>query len=144
MSKKARGRPTPSHRLVQKLDEAGELLGKKQPGEALPILEDLARKHPNDIIVLGLLATAYANLNDWIGYEAALRRLVRLRPREADIALGLFSACANNLRPALALQQAQNFLRRWPDHAEAAKLKRDLPVLEKAVREQIEEKGKPG
>jgi Flp pilus assembly protein TadD len=143
MSKKARGRPTPSRLLVQKLDEADELLEKKQPGEALPILKDLERKHPNDDIVLGLLATAYVNLNDWIGYEAALRRLVRLRPRDADMALGLFGAYANNLRPALALQQAQNFLQRWPDHAEAPKLKHDLPVFEKAVREQIEESGLP-
>ena len=143
MSKRSRGRPTPARYLVQKLDEATELLDKKRPGEALSILKALEHKYPKDDIVLGLLATAYHDLNDWSGYEAALHRLARLQPREADIALGLIGAYAHNLRPALALQQMRDFLRRWPDHAEAAKVQRDLPLFEKAVHEQIEETGLP-
>jgi tetratricopeptide (TPR) repeat protein len=143
MSKKTRGRPTPSRLLVQKLDQVAELLEKKRPSEALPILKDLERKHPNDDAVLGLLTTACIDLNDWTGYEAGLRRLARLRPREADIALALIGAYAHNMRPALALQQAQNFLSRWPDHAEVAHVRRDLALFEKATREQIEETGLP-
>jgi tetratricopeptide (TPR) repeat protein len=143
MGKKTRGRPTPSRLPVQKLDEAAELLEKKQPGEALPILKELERKHPNEDAVLGLLATAYIDLNDWTGYESTLRRLAHLQPREADIALALIGAYAHNMRPALALQQAQTFLHRWPDHAEVAHVRRDLPLFEKAVHEQIEETGLP-
>ena len=105
-----------TRRVIEDLFEAEQLIDRKQPAEAVQILEELDRRHPGLPPVLEMLTDAYFDLHDLRGYEWACYRLLQVDTGNADAALALAGAYMSNFRPALAIQAFGNFLRRWPKH----------------------------
>lgn len=107
-------------RVAAGLYQADELLEKGQPQQALEVLEELDRKHPDLAPVLELLTNAYYDLQDLKGYERACYRLLKVDPGRADASFGMAGAYMTNFRPGLAIRAFQNFLRGWPEDERAA------------------------
>lgn len=142
--KKTTASHTPSRRFVEQLSTAEDLLERSQAEKALPILEKLHQAQPDNPDVLAPLAQTYHDLHDLTGYERALRRLVKLKPRSPEVALGLVDAYLVNDCPALALSALQDYLRRWPAHPEDVDARKIITVLEKEVRQLAEKTGLAG
>ena len=128
-------RPTPSRRLVEGTRKAFELSESGKAAEALEILVELDRSYPNTPEVLGGLVNTYYDLDDLPQYEQAVRRLIRLDPRDPDLNYSLAGAYLMNDRPALALRSFQDALRRWPAHPKAEIARKEIPRLEDILRE---------
>jgi tetratricopeptide (TPR) repeat protein len=133
---KSKGRPTPPKKLVEGTRQAYDLLEDGKTAEALEILVELDRAYPNKPEVLGNLVNAYYDLKDMTNYEHAMRKLIRLEPRDADLHYGLAGAYMLNVRPALAIGVFREAVRRWPDHPKAAEARKEIIQLERTLREQ--------
>lgn len=131
--------PSMSRQMMDSLLKADQLLEAQQPAEARDILLELDRKRPGFPMVLGLLSNAYLDLHDMQGYEWAVYRLLKIEKKDADIALGLAGAYMSNMRPALAIQEFEQYLRRWPDDERAAKVRQTVEDLRNGMLEQIEQ-----
>jgi tetratricopeptide (TPR) repeat protein len=105
--------------------------------EAYDILVELDRAYPDTPEVLTDLVNACYDLKDMFNYEAAIRRLSRLNTHDPDVSYSLAGAYMLNDRPALAIRVFQDALRRWPNHARAKDAQKDIPVIEKALLEQV-------
>jgi len=130
----------PSHlprRLREGLEEASDLLERRHPKEALEILEELAKRHPNQPDVLGMMVNAYHDLKNDRGYLHTMIALHRLTPNRAEVKLGLAGGYLANSRPALAYRTFQEFLRKWPNHEQAAGVTKLLPDLDKVLNEAL-------
>ena len=130
----------PSHlprRLREGLEEANDLLERRHPKEALEILEELAKRHPNQPDVLGMMVNAYHDLKNDRGYLHTMIALHRLTPNRAEVKLGLAGGYLANSRPALAYRTFQEFLRKWPNHEQAAGVTKLLPDLDKVLTEAL-------
>ena len=130
----------PSHlprRLREGLEEANDLLERLHPKEALEILEELAKRHPNQPDVLGMMVNAYHDLKNDRGYLHTMIALHRLTPNRAEVKLGLAGGYLANSRPALAYRTFQEFLRKWPNHEQAAGVTKLLPDLDKVLTEAL-------
>jgi len=130
-------RPSLPRRVVEDLYEADQLLEEGQPEEAREILDDLDRKHPDREPVLELLANACYDMQDWLGYEWALFRLVRLGVGNPEALMGVAGAHMLNFRPAMAVQSFTRFLRRWPDHKDALEARKTMTKLQEALQGEI-------
>ena len=124
-------------RLREGLEEASDLLERRHPKEALEILEELAKRHPNQPDVLGLMVNIYHDLKDDRGYLHAILALHRLTPNRAEVKLGLAGGYLANGRPALAYHTFQEFLKKWPNHKHAAGVTKLLPDLDKVLEEAL-------
>lgn len=122
-----------SRRMSDGLSKASGLLDEKKPAEALKILLDLDRTGPDEPEVVVSLINAYYDLQDAAGYEQAVRRLVRMEPRNRDAALMLVAAFLSNGRPALALRACQDFLRRWPTDERSPEVHQQVTALQAAL-----------
>lgn len=130
----------PSHlprRLREGLEEASDLLERRHPKEALEILEELAKHYPNQPDVLGLMVNIYHDLKDDRGYLHAILALHRLTPNRAEVKLGLAGGYLANGHPALAYHTFQEFLKKWPNHEQAAGVAKLLPNLDKVLEEAL-------
>ncbi|HEX5503743.1 MAG TPA: tetratricopeptide repeat protein [Thermomicrobiales bacterium] len=134
----------PPRRLVEELDEAEALLGRKRYVEARELLEDLDDRFPNRPEVLTSLVNSNAGLHDLPGYLRACERLVRLDPDNADATLGLAGAYLSNLYPMLGLRTFRRFLTRWPDHARAGDARETVADLEGKIPEFLASIGESG
>jgi tetratricopeptide (TPR) repeat protein len=130
-------RPTPPRRLAEKTYEAYELLKSGKPLEALEILLELDHEYPNTPEVLANLINAYFDLQDHLAYEQAIYRMAHLQPHSPDLQYALAGAHMVNMRPALALRCFHDALRRWPSHPHADEARKQIQILEDAVRQQI-------
>jgi len=124
-------------RLREGLEEANDLLERRHPKEALEILEELAKRHPNQPDVLGMMVNAYHDLKNDRGYLHTMIALHRLTPNRAEVKLGLAGGYLANSRPALAYRTFQEFLRKWPNHEQAAGVTKLLPDLDKVLTEAL-------
>ncbi len=133
---KPSGRPTPSRRLVDGTRQAYDLLEKGKAAEAVKILVELDHAYPNTPEVLGGLVNSYYDLNDFVHYEHAIRRLIRIDSKDPDISYALAGAYLVNGRPALAIRAFQDAVRRWPKHPQAGYALQEIQRLIKTLREQ--------
>jgi tetratricopeptide (TPR) repeat protein len=140
--KQKRERPVPSH-VAAGLREATACLRRREPDRAVTILERLAKTHSRDRDVLLLLAEAYQGTGDMMRYQSVAQRLTELAPNSPDLRLMLAGASLVNCFPAHALQAFQQFLERWPDHAEAGEARRTVADVEPTVRSMLAEYGLP-
>jgi len=144
--KKASQRTMPPplpRRVVEGLYEAERLLDKRQPEAARQLLDDLDRRHPGLAPVLELLVNACVDLQDMLGYEWALYRLLKIDQSDPDATLGMAGAYMANFRPALAAQAFQRFLGRWPDHERASEARKTLAKIQAALHEEMDELNLP-
>jgi tetratricopeptide (TPR) repeat protein len=136
MAKKKRGRPAQSpvramsRQLLDDLDEVESLLAEKRWNEARAILADLHQRFPTNKGVLTLLVNLAYDQHDMELYQSAAGQLLRLTPNDADLTRGLAGAYMVNMRPALGLRTAQQFLDRWPDHPHAAEVREMVAKIE--------------
>lgn len=122
--------------MIEELISAEEFLESGRPDKARAILEELDRKRPNQPDILASLVNACYDMQDMRGYEWAIYRLVRLEPKDSNIALGLAGAYLENLRPALALNAFEHLLQRWPEHERSADARKTITELYPALLEQ--------
>jgi tetratricopeptide (TPR) repeat protein len=140
--KKKRERPVPSN-LAAGLREAAACLHGRQFDRAVTVLQRLAKTHSQNRDVLLLLAEAYQGTGDMMRYQSVAQRLTELAPNSPDPRLMLGGACLVNFFPAHALQTFQQFLERWPDHAEAEAARKTVADVEPTVREMLAQYGLP-
>ncbi len=128
-------------RLREGLDEAGELLDKGKPAQALELLEELDERYPNQVYVLEMMANACYDLQDNRGYLKAMRSLHRLTPNRPEIKLGTAGACLANGYLVLALEAFREFLKRWPQHERANEVRKTVRQLEEGLPKILAESG---
>lgn len=99
----------PDHPGVQ-MNCAGYLATSKDPGPAIPMLEAIVARAPNDAMAWGLLGDARRTLGDDEGAAAAMERALALNPRDPDrwhnlgnlrFSLGAFGRAAKAFRASL-------------------------------------------
>jgi tetratricopeptide (TPR) repeat protein len=135
MSKKkshaGRGSKPPAGRRWQvELAACQDLLASRQLTRARDCLEDLNRRHPGHAEILGALVNVYHDLNDPQGYQLAAECFLAVKPEEANLWLGLAAAYMANRQPVSALHTVQRFLRRWPEHPQAAEARQTAADIE--------------
>jgi len=131
-------------RLISGLNEADAAMRRKRWDQAREILEELDRRYPNRIEVLSALVNVYHELRDTGRYQVACEQLLRLTPRDPDIALMLAGAYLTNMRPMLALRTFYRFLDRWPDHERAGEAREMVAEIEAGVDDLLADLGLPG
>jgi len=140
---RSRRRP-PSRELYDDLRLARQLADDGNVKEAAELLESLDRRFPGREAILVDLGNAYYDMDDILGYEHASERLLQVNPNEPDFHLGLAGAYFHNLRPALAGEYFQQFLRRWPDDSRAGGVRKTLAKIVPLVEEMRREIGLQG
>jgi tetratricopeptide (TPR) repeat protein len=130
--------------LVDALIEVEGVMRGKRWAEARDRLEALHQRFPGRRDVLALLFDAYEHLGDQAGLLRTIERLHRLVPNDPDYALALAGAYSVNVYPFLALRAFRDFLRRWPEHEEAAHARQSVANLEDIVPELLRESGLSG
>src|ERR1700737_2645291 len=101
-------RATP-HKLVSELARVDSLLTRKQPADALALLEPLAKRFPREYDVFALLFNTAQALHDERTLLHAALRLAELEPHDPGVQLGLVDAYARNLFPALAVNASATY-----------------------------------
>jgi len=119
--------------LLDALDEADSLMSRDRWAEARAILEPLNQRYPHRYDVLAGLSNVYHALREERRYLEVCEQLVKLAPRDPDIALMLAGAYLINLMPILALRTFRDALERWPDHPRAIEVRRTAAELEERV-----------
>ena len=132
-------RPSPA--LLSGLDEAEQLLDEGSIEEAVEILEELARRYPRRLEVLGMLLDAYYQLHDMWSYQSVCQRFTELDPNSAEAWLSLAGVTVGNSQMATAYQAFDHFLSRWPDHSEAAYARKVCAGLEEILSEEAAKYG---
>jgi tetratricopeptide (TPR) repeat protein len=128
-----------AHKLQNALARVDDLLQHHEQPEAFDELQELAQRYPGEPEVWIRLFNTAADLKDDRALLMAARRLVRLRPRDPDIVLGLAGAHMSNIFPALALQTLRDFLARWPDHPKAADARKTIAEMESRMQAEWED-----
>ncbi|HEX9371462.1 MAG TPA: tetratricopeptide repeat protein, partial [Roseiflexaceae bacterium] len=119
--------------LLSGLDQVAALIDRKRWAEARDILESLNRRYPRRYDVLAGLSDVYHTLRDGQRYLEICEQLVKLDPRDPDVALMLAGAYLINLMPILALRTFRDALERWPDYPRAIEVRRTAAELEERV-----------
>jgi tetratricopeptide (TPR) repeat protein len=133
--------------LIEGLEEAEGLLSEGRWGEAREVLEGLDERYPNRMEVLGGLLNVYAEVKDMARHQRTVERLVALSPPDPELTQVLASSYLLNFRPALALKTMREFVERWPEHEDAARVRNEIVSLSARMDEmlgQIGEKGEEG
>lgn len=143
MSKKKRpekNRPVEkklSSKQAERLEQARALQRRARWADAGHVLAQLEHDHPDvPEILLAYLDFAQA-VRDTVRCEDLAQRLLVLRPRDPQLLLFAATTHMACVHPALGMRSFREFLRRWPEHPEAAKVRARLPELEKLTREQL-------
>lgn len=119
--------------LVAALYQADVFIERRQWARAREVLDALADAHPQSTEVFARMMHVSGAQNDVQAYLLAADRMIRLTPDDPDLVLALGDAYALNLRPALAMRQYQQFLKRWPSRADAPAVRRKADELLAAI-----------
>lgn len=130
--------PVMSRKLQNVLARVDDLLQHRERPEAFDELQKLAQRYPGEPEVWIRLFNTAADLKDDRTLLMAARQLVRLRPRDPDIVLGLAGAYMSNIFPALAMQTLRDFLARWPDHPKAAHTRETIAEMQSRMQAEWE------
>jgi tetratricopeptide (TPR) repeat protein len=146
--KKRRAQPSMPQAVPKQLalqwDQADRLQQQGRLEEARDLLEELDARYPSRVEVLASLAEIYSKQKNSVAYLSVCEQVAKLRPNDPDIRLGLIGAYALNDRPALTLLAMREFLNRWPDHAEAAQMRKTLAEAEPDLLEEMAGEGLDG
>jgi len=126
-------------RLYDDLVKAQKLIAKGSNDEAQRVLEDLNRQYPDQPDVLGHLINVNITLDDALGMATACEQLLKTSPRLPEPNLTLAGAFLKLLFPQLALRQFRHFLKLFPTHPSAAKVREEVASLETLTQAQLED-----
>lgn len=111
------------------LEEADILIRRNKLLEAVGVLEPLERRYSPRTEPLEMLASVYLQLGDFAKSQLSFERLSRLKPRDAEVVLGLAASYLSNIRPVLALRTFRRFVECWPQHPQADKARHTIGEL---------------
>lgn len=123
------------------LDEAERLLAAGEFGQGIEELEELSRRYPRRLEVLGSLAEAYQKSGDMWGYQATCARLTAVDPHEPAAWLGLCVAAMTNGQLAVAERACAHILDTWPDLTAAAEARDLQPQLHEFLVDECRRRG---
>jgi tetratricopeptide (TPR) repeat protein len=105
----------PSRALAEALEAARNLFDEDRLEEALSLLHDLDRRHPNTLAVLELLSDVASRADRWAVALDANERLAVLEPNDATVLFnrGMTHVACGFL--VLAQRYFQQMLLRWPE-----------------------------
>jgi tetratricopeptide (TPR) repeat protein len=129
--------------VPEALETAMMLMSRHRYAEAVNLLLETDREHPNQREVLQLLLQAARLSENNSLFMTSCERLARLSPNDPEIQLIRGSALFTCRFPALALQAYRDFLQRWPNHPEADNARGQLATLEPIAKELFQELGPP-
>jgi tetratricopeptide (TPR) repeat protein len=138
-----RGAGSPSLALLSGLEEAEELLEEDESEVAVEVLEELRKRYPRRIEVLGLLLDAYQRLQDMWSYQATCERMVALSPHEEEVWLALAGSALSNGQLATARRAFDHFLMHWPESPFAMDAHRSLAGLDELLQSEYDKFGLP-
>ncbi len=149
-NKKKKNRPNQAvarvmpYALAADLNEADDLIERRQWDEARALLAALDQRYPNQHDVLALQVNLAFDQKDMRSYQDAVERLLKLTPKDADLTLGLAGAYMANHHMILALRTFHRFLERWPNHARAAEIRETATELEQTLHTVLPQHGLEG
>ncbi len=126
------------------LNDADDLIERRQWDGARMLLAELDRRYPNQHDVLALQVNLAFDQKDMQSYQNAAERLLKLTPKDADLTLGLAGAYMSNRHMVLALRTFRRFLEHWPNHARAAETRETAAELEQTLRSVLPQYGLEG
>lgn len=136
-SSAATGRILPAGKLnrrtVSRLAEATNLINNGQLSEAEEILTEEDRRHNGHPSILEDLLWLYQIQQDHLSATLTAERLLRVRPRDAEVRLSLAQGYLFTGRTPMAWKAYQEFLNDWPDHEHASKAEAALEIAERQV-----------
>lgn len=100
-------------------DEAETLISRGRPNQAIPILEDLARRYPRRVEVLVCLADAQRRIKDNWSCQLTCEKAVTVAPNSPELWLAWGSAAVTNTQLATAHRAFAHVVDTWPDHPDA-------------------------
>jgi tetratricopeptide (TPR) repeat protein len=111
--------------------EKRERIGKG--GEAVALLEGLARSHPRNLTVWSALFDLGGRLRDPDTVDHAGERILNLKADNPDLLFVLAAMRLSSGQPGRALESYEQFLTRFPDHPRAAEARSARDVLRAEV-----------
>jgi predicted Zn-dependent protease len=101
--------------------------------EARRSLERLDQRFPQRAEIVTALVELYYRTENEARLLDTCERLSVLRPNDADVSAQRIAAAVKAMMPMKALQVSRQFLERWPGHARAGAVRRQLAALEEAL-----------
>jgi len=134
---RSNARPQLSPRLAADLQEVEGLVRRKRLAEAEDRIAELERRHPHNVFVLRMALLVAVTSGDTHKHQSTCEKLLRLQPNDLALHLILAASYFRNRRIGLALCTFRNFLERWPDQPEAARVRDTLAALEPDFRRHL-------
>jgi tetratricopeptide (TPR) repeat protein len=129
--------PSIPHELQIALDEARRLIARDRFADAVALLEPVARRYPNNQVVLHLLSDAAGQAGHWPVALDANERLAVLAPNEPVFQINRGVAHSALGFQLLALRYLQAALARWPDHSAWDQIRPLVDRLEQEVPQRL-------
>lgn len=122
--KPRRGKTVIAQKLQDLISKVEALRTSGAIAEALTLLDDYDRAHPDEALVLAQQIVCHSALGDTVAMLAALERLDALRPDDPATLLHLMNLRQQQGLPVQLLYTAERFLTLAPDHPERAQVQR--------------------
>jgi tetratricopeptide (TPR) repeat protein len=127
--------------LAERLENARALIERGRYIEAEQAMEELDRRDSHHPDILSGLVYLYQQMKDHDQCCRAVYRLLKLQPYDPETHLMYAQESMFCGRLAIAQKYYQEFMKRWPDHADKKKAKSALELLATEVEERIADLG---
>jgi tetratricopeptide (TPR) repeat protein len=149
--KKRQGGPSPQRsskptgtKFQSGIEKAEALLRRKQFDAAREELQQLNRRYPHNKDVLSLLSNLALEQQDMQHYQYYIEQLSNLEPDDPELVAALVGAYMMNVRPAQGLRTIRRYLEQWPEHEQAAEMRKHAAELEEELTDFLSEHGLMG
>jgi tetratricopeptide (TPR) repeat protein len=130
--------PTPPRNLIKGIELIESKIRDGDYESAGEILHDLEVKYRENPFLLPVAYNYYSDMKDYYALEPVCRSMYALDKRNSDIALATATTYMMNNRIGIARKILVDFLRRWPDHADAPRLRKTIEGVEIEIRKEAD------
>ena len=120
-----------------KLEEAIFLIEGERFHEAIEFLEEAIRKYPKETQFWEFLAFAASESGDVVTMQKVFAELTKMKPKDANVWLGLATSYALESRVALAYQVYQEIVIRFPGDEQIKDIYQAIAATEKELHSNI-------